>query len=1124
MPVYNVGSWIRPALESVVSQSLTDLEIIVVDDGSTDGSVDVVREFAAHDPRIMIISKENAGLGAARNTGAEHATGEFLAFFDSDDLVAPGAYQAMVDQLRASGSDFVTGAFARGDESGAKKPRWVSRTMSRNRSGLTLVDEPDLLLDITAWNKVFRRSFWMKQDLRFVEGVRYEDQVPITRAYLAAQSVDVLRQRVYTWRTRLDGSSITQQKASILDLADRLRSQQECAELMRAAPAGIRDAWYLKLLNYDLPNYLIAALNADSEYTSLLRTRLEALRREVPEGVWCKVAFRSRSKAWLLSHGHLDLAADLHSWFEQENLGLPVEERDGHLAYVPPFEVGNDTMPDWLCKVYDVDVHPVVRLVETWWDDDTLVLRGSAYLAPVPATHASHELELWLVGDDENRVSVEVTRFSDPRLDTLARLTHLDMAASGFEARIDGNRLAALAPAGRSAFELQFRQRQGGFERVNDITHVFNIGSGGSRQPRECAGRMVRLSGVVSTGHRVLVHDAYAWSTGHREVGPDTVEITTHAPSDDPIVSAWLKDSEDGAPLLLATDDDGTARIRVEPSTGRPLVVRHRSGAEAEVLWGAEENVAGHEGAGGFIHRGQSQRVIVDERRPAVLINDLRISGDVVKLRGTTLAGAGHRLVLRSPRSTGLPSAPLPTGSFEVDLPVQQDPWGLGRTALAEGSYTAELVDGGDAGYVVTETSLRGQLPLEEDTIGQHLVVGVTHTAELTIDSRALAGPDASARQQGLLRKVVYPSSRSEPPLPAVLFETFGGRGTGDSPAAIAKELRTRGTGLDLVWSVADGSVTPPEGMRGVHRFSAEWYELVGRATYLVNNNNFPFFFRKSPHQTYLQTWHGTPLKRIANDMIYKQFLSVTYQRTMVREAREWDYLVSPSPYCSQILPNAFGFEGTVLETGYPRNDALVGQQAGLTRDVVRQRLGIRPEERVLLYAPTWRESAKSTRGHAKVMHLDPTRVADAAPGTVVLVRGHANTALAHSVTAADRRVVDVTLYPEISDLFLASDVLVTDYSSVMFDFAVLDRAMAFLVPDLASYRDSVRGFYFDFAESAPGPMLDDEESLVEYLREPDQDDADHAAARKAFRARFAPLDDGDAAARVVDRVFAAHL
>jgi CDP-glycerol glycerophosphotransferase len=253
------------------------------------------------------------------------------------------------------------------------------------------------------------------------------------------------------------------------------------------------------------------------------------------------------------------------------------------------------------------------------------------------------------------------------------------------------------------------------------------------------------------------------------------------------------------------------------------------------------------------------------------------------------------------------------------------------------------------------------------------------------------------------------------------------------------------------------------------------------------------------------------------------RYLSMTYRRTMHYEASVWDYLISPSPFCSEIFPRAFGYEGTLLETGYPRNEPLVGPKVEERSQEVRRRLGIRPEQRVLLYAPTWRETAKTGATHSKVLYLDPTRVVEAVPDTVVLIRGHANTAGSDSVAGdGSPGVIDVTLYPDINDLYLASDALVTDYSSVMFDYSVLDRPMMFLVPDLVDYRDRLRGFYFDFEGTAPGPVFLDQDSLVRHLAEDAFTGAEHAAARAAFRERFTPWDDAGTTGRVVDRVFGA--
>ena len=172
----------------------------------------------------------------------------------------------------------------------------------------------------------------------------------------------------------------------------------------------------------------------------------------------------------------------------------------------------------------------------------------------------------------------------------------------------------------------------------------------------------------------------------------------------------------------------------------------------------------------------------------------------------------------------------------------------------------------------------------------------------------------------------------------------------------------------------------------------------------------------------------------------------------------------------------------------------------------------------MLLYAPTWRENARqSGGGYAKVLHLDSEEVTAARPDVTVLVRGHANTAGRASVDDGSR-VVDVTAYPDIARLYLASDALVTDYSSVFFDYALTDRPILFLVPDLAEYRDRLRGFYLDLEEVAPGPLLRSTKDVLDHL---DDDPGHYAPQRQALRDRFAPHDDGHATERLVERVFA---
>ncbi|WP_229847339.1 CDP-glycerol glycerophosphotransferase family protein, partial [Kitasatospora griseola] len=241
------------------------------------------------------------------------------------------------------------------------------------------------------------------------------------------------------------------------------------------------------------------------------------------------------------------------------------------------------------------------------------------------------------------------------------------------------------------------------------------------------------------------------------------------------------------------------------------------------------------------------------------------------------------------------------------------------------------------------------------------------------------------------------------------------------------------------------------------------------------------------------------------------------YLERLDREVPQWSLLLSPSPFATPELVASFGHRGEVLEGGYPRNDRLARPDPDEVA-AVRRRLRVPPGRRVVLYAPTWRDDRRGAGDRFEVdLHLD-LAAARAALGHdhVLLLRPHVHCG---GALPDDDFVRDVADYPDVQDLLLVADVLVTDYSSVMFDFAVTGRPMLFFTYDLEHYRDRLRGFTFDFERHAPGPLLTGSEQVVAALR--DLDPARYRENYRAFRERFCPLDDGGAAARLVDRMLA---
>ena len=356
---------------------------------------------------------------------------------------------------------------------------------------------------------------------------------------------------------------------------------------------------------------------------------------------------------------------------------------------------------------------------------------------------------------------------------------------------------------------------------------------------------------------------------------------------------------------------------------------------------------------------------------------------------------------------------------------------------------------------------------------------------------------------------------------PYALFESWRGR-YADSPRAISERLRVTHPGLRQVWVVDDPAVSLPVGVDRVLRNTPGYFIRLSGARYVVSNDMMPRFPGHLPRTSYLQTWHGTPLKTIGFDTRAASFAGAqTYLRRLARDVRRWDFLLSPSPYCTGIFRTAFGYSGRVLELGYPRNDGLRAETAAADRQRIRASLGIPATARVVLYAPTWRDDAVAADGRPTLppeLRL-PDLIEQLDDETILLVRMHR--VVADRLTDRHHpRLRDVSDLPEIQDLFLAADLLVTDYSSAMFDFAVTGRPIVFYAPDLDRYRDQLRGFYLDYAHDLPGPIARGQAELAELLNQPAGWFADYAPRYAEFVARFCPWDDGQAADRVVAAVF----
>ncbi|MEU5533796.1 bifunctional glycosyltransferase family 2 protein/CDP-glycerol:glycerophosphate glycerophosphotransferase [Streptomyces sp. NPDC020362] len=346
------------------------------------------------------------------------------------------------------------------------------------------------------------------------------------------------------------------------------------------------------------------------------------------------------------------------------------------------------------------------------------------------------------------------------------------------------------------------------------------------------------------------------------------------------------------------------------------------------------------------------------------------------------------------------------------------------------------------------------------------------------------------------------------------VFGAYWGRGHSCNPGALEAAFRQYAPQVRTAWITRpEHQQTLPPGPLRLRPGTAAYWTALARSKYLVNNVNFDRRLKKRPGQVFVQTQHGTPLKHMGLDLQEHPAAAGDMDfGELLRGVDKWDYVLSANRHTTLTWERVYPGGYTTLEYGYPRNDVF---QTATSDDVARMRslLGIPEGTVAILYAPTHRDYRRTQQPA-----LDLERVLRRlGPRFVVLARAHYwhGGPLARS---SAERIIDVSGHPSVETLCLASDALVTDYSSLMFDYANLDRPIVVHTEDWDAY-EATRGTYFDLRAFPPGAVARSEEELIDIFATGHWRGSRSAQLRAAFRERFCPYDDGHAAERVVRHV-----
>lgn len=362
-----------------------------------------------------------------------------------------------------------------------------------------------------------------------------------------------------------------------------------------------------------------------------------------------------------------------------------------------------------------------------------------------------------------------------------------------------------------------------------------------------------------------------------------------------------------------------------------------------------------------------------------------------------------------------------------------------------------------------------------------------------------------------------------------ILFIAFHGRGYLDNPMALHQYLIKDPAFKDyrFVWAIKNKKQKNMdiENAKVIEYRSITYFYFLAKSKYWISNCKLPEYIIKKKQQVYLQTWHGTPLKRLAHDIIVPK--GTTFYRSQISEEKmhqsydkdveRYTYMISPSCFTTEVFQSAFQIERErLIETGYPRNDCLSTFTDKQVQDI-KDKYHLPKDKKILLYAPTWRDNSFSAKGYTFSLSVDFSLWKEIlGEEYIVLFKPHYLIVNSFDKEAYKDFVYFMDATSEISELYIISDVLVTDYSSVFFDYAILKRPMYFYMYDLASYQQELRGFYIDIYKDLPGRVIVDEKELLTDIKNNVYD----YGCLETFNQRFNNQEDGNASKRVVDIVF----
>ena len=1131
VPIYNVEEFLGECLDSLRRQGDINLEVIMIDDGSTDSSGELADRYAEAYPNFVCVHIPNGGLGHARNLGVSKANGKYITFMDSDDIIPDNTYAKMFRMAEKNGSELTICNVERFSSSFTKLSNLHNRLFRDTVAVTHISEKPDLINDTIACNKLILKEFYDRNGFSFPEGIVYED-IPVTiPMHILCNKVSMMAEVGYRWRVR-DGAtkSITQKTVAMKNLKDRLTSIGLLDKFFKenVTDQTLIEAKQIKSLEIDLDIFVRNCASVpESEALVILDMLNEYIDQEIDPEMFSRIPVLQQQRYTYVRERNLEKLIEILN-YNQYNTAKITEENGRLIA----------SLPEDLFTIETRDVTneiksqpPRVAIDDFYITDNALVIAAHLYWKRFSIRKDEQKISAYLTNNID-RIELDV----EPRNDgwmtknygTLVdkntkEVVHYNYDGAAFIITLDLRKIEGKVEDDQYHIMLHYNNR---------LVEGECILRGLKRAVKEVADGRTVIEGSLSAA--VQISKAKELYINVRKDTPilskvqmddknlqftlenDTEELIAYEQGGD-ISNGFAMNSKGNRVFEIPADllkEGSTYLFSDKRKQGGALFARK---SDAQILTGAKNAIIS-----AFVTNEVKLRILssityletIRQEKSTVhikAIGDINCSKTVERVRLIVEDRISKNKKTLAEDRCYKSSEGMIESNFIIDfadLEITKDFYAGRRDLLIEYVFADDDCLTGNlyCNKMIRNTIWDKNLRIEIYTSRAATIRMKLLTEKKKGEETAEKLKASILQKYPLYRKLRIRKNR-------IMFESMWGKSYSCNPQALYEFIDKNYPEYECIWSLNDERIPIAGKAIRVRRNSLKYYYYLATSKYLVNNVNYPDDYVKRPGQIEIQTMHGTPLKTIGLD-VTEDFKTQKQKDNYIEKSQRWDYLITQGRFVEDRADRIFGYKRQILRTGYPRTDRLYTFD-NEKKQATKKQLGLPLDKKIILYAPTWRAKNRFDME----LSLDDMR-SKLSDEYILLIRLHHFSQKGYKIPEDREFIFDFNKYNYVENLYAISDVLITDYSSVMFDFALLNKPMVFFTYDMEEYCDKLRGLYVDFRNEAPGPICMTSDEVIDALMNIDDEMLKCKDRIKAFTEKYLTYENDHSAELVMEQVF----